>query len=177
MSMTVSNIIPSAHNRALKVLLESKYFVLSTNDKLGPWAAALGFRPLAPCNLYFISQQKSRHSQAIDQNEDVAGVFYNSQASAADAESIQFSGKAYRVVDIAELENVYPEMDSSEISLLLNNNSIKSAYCVNIIEAFVLDQNLYREKGIDGREFVDIKAVFEEYIPQRNKLKKMWRNN
>lgn len=155
----------AASERARTVLTSNKYFVLAINDNSGPWAAALAYTFKAPNFLYFVSQKTSRHGEALLNGGAVAGVIYNSQCSFHDAESIQFSGKGEVVHDIETITDVMraaairdgqPEPTAEQISSV-SNGEPNLVYRVSIDDAYVLDQQLFADKGLDGRE----KVVFE----------------
>ena len=164
--------ILSADERALQVLKTNRYFVLATVDEEGPWVAGLAFVPAAsPPRLYFISRTWARHSKAIERNNRVAGVIYNSTASLLDVESIQFSGTCHRVTDKEELRIVlrgHPadkgdEPDNQALEKIFENPDL-AAYCVTIKDAYVLDQTAWLNFEIDARESTDIYDVFITFL-------------
>lgn len=146
--------------RAKTVLASNKYFALATVDESGPWVATLAYTIGPPNCLYFFSEKTSRHGQALLNGSVVAGVIYNSQCSASDAESIQFSGigeLAHNKETITFVLGLSATQDQVAKSL---QNTSTLLFRVSISDAFVLDQELFSAKGIDGRESVSVKDVF-----------------
>ncbi len=143
--------ILTAIERARSVLRANKYFALATIDENGPWVAVLAYTIGKDNRLYFFSEKTSRHGQAILNGGAIAGVIYNSQCTADDAESLQFSGTGYLSHDKASLKEVMQNQAEIEIAL---QNSSTLLFAVKIEQAFVLDQKLYKEQGIDAREIV-----------------------
>lgn len=164
--------IPAANERALQVLKSNRYFALSTIDQKGPWVAGLAFVPAAsPPRLYWMSRNWARHSKAIEHDNRVAGVIFDSRATLLEVESIQFSGTGHKVTSAEELKIVlrgHPadngdEPNEDAIKKILDDPDL-SAYCVTIEEAFVLDQAAWMDYQIDARESTDIHEVFETFL-------------
>lgn len=166
----MTEILPAVE-RARNVLQKNRYFVLATNDERGPWAAALAFAPALPAKLFFISRTGARHSIAIENNSQVAGVIYDSTATIDDVECIQFSGRGRKVRDSHEARIAlkgHPadkgeDPDDEAVRQLLNNPD-EAAYCITIQDAYVLDQLTWQTQGIDAREPVQILDVFSNYF-------------
>jgi nitroimidazol reductase NimA-like FMN-containing flavoprotein (pyridoxamine 5'-phosphate oxidase superfamily) len=143
--------------RATNVLKATKYLTLATYDPEGPWAAALAYTLVAPNRMYFVSQTASRHGRAVTDESAVAGVIYNSQASEADVESVQFSGvgrlvkNATRIRELMTAGNGGQEPDETEVARLANDPTV-GLFELVVADAYVLDQNAWVEKGIDARE-------------------------
>lgn len=152
---------PSALNRAQTVLSGNQYFVLATHDAQGPWVAALAYTPIAPNYLYFFSEKTSRHGQAILNGNPIAGVIYDSRCSAEEAESLQFSGKGELAHNYANISEVLGNQATEEQIQRALQNTSTLLFRVSIDEAFVLDQKLYTEQGIDGREPVSAKDIIK----------------
>ena len=155
--------IEPANARASKVLASNCYFALATTDADGPWVAALAFTRLAPNYLCFFSQTTSRHGRALRDGAAVAGLIYNSQCSAEDAESIQFSGRGEvkhdRETIAAVLGAGSDTADPAEVEKHLQDETTL-LYRISVDEAWVLDQAIFQEKGVDAREPFDVAAVF-----------------
>lgn len=160
--------IPTAIDRAKTVLKENRYFVLATNDGDGPWAAVLAHTLIAPRYLYFFSQASSRHGRALTNRSRVAGVIYDSRCSPAEAESLQFSGFGEIAHDRASIAEVLRlaavrDGDSPPTEQAIDAAFLKTTtplYRILIENAYVLDQTLFAQEGIDAREDVDIEEAF-----------------
>lgn len=148
-----------ALTRAQTVLNSNRYFVLATLDAQGPWAAVLAYTTIAPNHLYFFSEKTSRHGQALLNGAKVAGVIYDSHCTPEVAESLQFSGKGELAHNYADISKVLGTTSEEQIQQALQSTSTL-LFRVSIDEAFVLDQKLYIEQGIDGREPVSAKEIF-----------------
>ena len=157
----------AADVRARKVYAASKYFVLATQDAEGPWAAALAFTYLAPNDLAFFSQRNSRHGAAIAAGAPVAGVFYDSNCTFEDVESIQFSGRGMLAHDRDTIRSVLEAGRTAEAPAVTDEDvdaeyrkTDGAYYRITIEKAWVLDQRAFSENGIDAREAVDVAAMF-----------------
>ncbi len=156
--------------RAKRVLAANNYFALATQDADGPWVAALAFTFLAPNYLCFFSQATSRHGAAIRQGAKVAGLIYDSQCAGEEAESIQFSGwgearhdrdTIAAVLQAAHSKGGNPPPTNEEIDKhALDDKAL--LFRVSVDEAFVLDQEIYNQKGIDARERIDPVQLFSD---------------
>ncbi|HET7120119.1 MAG TPA: pyridoxamine 5'-phosphate oxidase family protein [Solirubrobacterales bacterium] len=154
----------SAHDRACEVLRRNKYLVLATDDEHGPWAAALAFTLVPPRAFCFVSQTASRHGSAIAGHRRIAGVIFDSTASAEEVESIQFAGSARVVKDVDRIAMVLGlgggKPDKAEVERIAHDPSV-AMYELTVEEAHVLDQAAWIERGVDAREPVDFDAVAE----------------
>ena len=149
----------AALERAKAVLQDNKYFVLATVDEDGPWAATLAHTIVGNC-LYFFSHTSSRHARAVIQgNCKIAGVIYNSQCTPDTAESLQFGGIIDIVQDRHSIVKFLSDEQSSEVDKILQNQDTL-LFRIKLENAYVLDQALYAEQGIDAREAVDIEQLF-----------------
>lgn len=155
-------------DRAIRVIQNNKYMVLATADSDGPWAAALAFVIVGRSELAFISQRSSRHGSAIGKSSAVGGVIFDSQAEAADVESVQFSGTC---VDVGDDEDAIRRVlaaggacDGSAVSYeevkKIQSDPEKGVYVTTLQELYVLDQAAWQKQQIDARETVDKEAVF-----------------
>lgn len=156
-----------ANVRARKVYAASKYFVLATQDADGPWAAALAFTYLAPRDLSFFSQRNSRHGAALAEGAPVAGVFYDSNCTFENVESIQFSGRGALAHDRDTIRAVLEASRAAEAPAVTDEDveaehakTDGAYYRVTIEKAWVLDQRAFQNNGIDARETVDVAAIF-----------------
>lgn len=163
--------IPPADERALSVLRQNRYFVLSTYDEDGPWTAALAFTPALPSCLYFVSRTWARHSKAIGFDNRVSGVIFDSRLPIEEVESIQFSGQCEEISDFERTRATligHPaengETPEDRIVEDLLKDTDLAAYCVTIEDAYVLDQEAWLNSQIDAREPTDIKKVFSVFL-------------
>lgn len=162
--------INPALTRAKKVLAANGYFALATNDAEGPWVAALAHTFVAPNYLCFFSQATSRHGAAIKGGARVAGLLYDSQCTFEEVESIQFSGWgdvprdretiAALLTAINAKDGNLPPTDEDIDKRLADTSSL--LFRISINDAYVLDQHLFHEQGIDARERVDVLAMFSD---------------
>ncbi|MDD9912034.1 MAG: pyridoxamine 5'-phosphate oxidase family protein [Alphaproteobacteria bacterium] len=163
--------IKAAETRAEEVILTNKYFSLATVDDNGPWAAALAYTIGFPNYLYFFSHKTSLHGQAMLQPSKISGVIFDSTVLPENAESIQFSGvgEVCHKRELIEyvLEQNYEEPPNEDKINELFNNHKTVLFRVSIDEAFVLDQKLFLETGIDGRQPFDIQTVFSRLANQQ----------
>lgn len=70
---------------------------LATIDESGPWASDIIYVFDVKLNIYWLSHIKTRHSQAILKNPQVAGTITLSNRSKEDNIGIQFAGIAEKV--------------------------------------------------------------------------------
>lgn len=157
--------VATALDRALEVYMSNKYFVLATKDDRGPWAAALAHTFVEPSSLCFFSQRNSRHGKALLRGENVAGVIYNSQCAPEEAESIQFAGLGSlshdrkTIGEVLAAGNGGKPVSEEVIDEHLAKKDV-ALFKVEILECWVLDQEAYKNSGIDAREAVEISALF-----------------
>jgi nitroimidazol reductase NimA-like FMN-containing flavoprotein (pyridoxamine 5'-phosphate oxidase superfamily) len=160
--------IAPALSRARAVLRENTYFALATVDATGPWVATLAYTAVAPCYLYFFSEETSRHGAALAGGATVAGVIYDSRCTPAEAESLQFNGRgemAHERAQIAEVLRLAAQREGEaaptvqQIDEAVAKTSTR-LFRILVEEAYVLDQELFARQGVDGREAVDVKEVF-----------------
>lgn len=160
--------VAPAVDRAKEVVRTNRYFVLATVDKTGPWTAVLAHTLGPPNCLYFFSEMDSRHGKALQKGAAVAGVMYDSRCSPAEAESLQFSGRGELAHNRASIEFVLREGARRDGQSPPTTADVEAAikkpttrlFKITIQEAFVLDQELFASKGLDGRVKVDVKHVF-----------------
>lgn len=164
--------LPSALNRAIKVLSENKYFVLAINDDNGPWASALAHTLGSPNCLFFFSSKSSRHGTAMSKRCKIAGVLYDSTCSVEDVESIQFSGEGKMahtrdnvefVLRLSAKRDRDQEPSDEEIDIAFNKSETL-LYRVDVQEAYVLNQELFGKEGVDGREPFDVLSAFQKVL-------------
>lgn len=156
--------------RAKKVLANNSYFALATHDDDGPWIAALAHTFVKPNYLCFFSHATSRHAKAIGDGARVAGLIYDSQCTFEEVESIQFSGWADVPADrptVAALMTAINEKDGKPAPTELEvDERIRDKkallFRVSVDDAYVLDQHVFQNEGIDAREPVDVVAMFNE---------------
>lgn len=163
-----------ALDRALQVITTNQYLTLATVDGQGPWCAALAYRLGPPACLYFFSQHSSRHVQAIQQNPRIAGVIYNSALPPEQAESIQFEGRADIVADLDTYAFVLKEKPrpdapdaSREKAQTLHKDPNLKLVRLTLNHAYVLDQDLYAAKQVDGRQPVNVEDLFRRLTSPR----------
>jgi nitroimidazol reductase NimA-like FMN-containing flavoprotein (pyridoxamine 5'-phosphate oxidase superfamily) len=164
--------IKSPDERAVEVMLANKYLALATMDAHGPWAAGIAHGIVPPNHIGFLSYLDSRHIKAIVEDPRVAGVIFDSRASTEEVESIQFSGIA--TLDQSE-ETIrrlfkYSAMRTKE-AMVPDETILKHAsqddpvlVMIEVERMYVLDQHQYENSGKDGREPVDLMAVFKSYF-------------
>ncbi len=153
--------------RALQVVKTNQYFTLATQDSHGPWAAALAYTLGPPHCLYFFSQKKSRHGQALLNKSKIAGVFYDSTLPPEKVESLQFSGYgelAHNYENISYVLNANGEQVAEEKIQQKLNDTSTLLFRICVEAAYVLDQELYAEKAIDGRQPVSVEKLFSLLI-------------
>lgn len=90
--------------KLIKDILERGYLMsLATVDKSGPWVADVIFVPMG-FNLYWLSEEKTRHSQAILKNPKVAVTITLSNKQGEDNIGLQIEGNAEKIDgDILEI--------------------------------------------------------------------------
>lgn len=81
---------------------------LGTMDENGPWVSDVIFVHDDKFNIYWISERKTRHSQAIEKNPKVAGTITISNSKGQDNVGLQFEGIAEKVDgDIIEVARLH----------------------------------------------------------------------
>jgi uncharacterized protein YhbP (UPF0306 family) len=90
--------------KLVKSILDQGYLMsLATVDESGPWVSDLIFVP-EDLNLYWISEEDTRHSKAILQNSKVAATITISNRGGEDNVGLQIEGLAEKVEgDILEI--------------------------------------------------------------------------
>jgi uncharacterized protein YhbP (UPF0306 family) len=85
------------NQRVLQVLNSSHLMSLGVQDDRGPWVSDVIFIFDDENNLYWMSDPKCRHSQAILKNPKVAGTITASNKSKEPNFGIQFEGTAEKI--------------------------------------------------------------------------------
>lgn len=153
-------IVTSAQERGRQVLQSNKYVALATVDANGPWAATLAYTIGSDHGLYFFSHTSARHVKAVlGSNHKVAGVIYDSHCTPETAESLQFSGTVELTHDRRSILQLLSAEQAHEVEKILQNDETL-LFRIVMKDAYVLDQELYAAKGIDGRQAVDVRYLF-----------------
>lgn len=77
-----------------EILRDNREMVLATAHSNAPWAATLVFGHDQDLNLYWVSDQNSRHSQELDKNPQVAAVINKPHEGEGKDKGLQIEGKA-----------------------------------------------------------------------------------
>lgn len=85
------------HKVIEEILRDSREMVLATASQKGPWAAALVFGHDQNFNLYWISDNKARHSKEIVKNPNVAAVIDVQPTGQGKDRGLQIQGQAFEL--------------------------------------------------------------------------------
>ncbi len=92
------------HGRIAAVLATWKTMTLATSDETGrPWAATVFYASDADLNLYFVSDEKTRHGRDLCRTQRVAAAINADAATWDEVIGVQLEGEA-RVLDGAPRE-------------------------------------------------------------------------
>ncbi len=80
-----------------EVLSKAHLMSLAVVDESGPWASYVIFVFDEDLNIYWLSDEKTRHSQAILKNPKASGAISVNHRSGEDDIAVQFSGIAEKV--------------------------------------------------------------------------------
>ena len=97
------------YDGALEILNSNIYCTLSTASNDGePWVSPVFFAFDKALNIYWLSEETSKHSELIKSNSRVSCVVFNSDASAGADNAVYFSGNAeiYSGEDVNEPLNL-----------------------------------------------------------------------
>lgn len=90
--------------RAKEVLKTIEYATIATTGKDGkPWNSPIAHAWDDARNIYWFSDENSRHSQNIRENEDVAIVIYDSTSPFGEGRGVYIEAKAYELADRDEI--------------------------------------------------------------------------
>ena len=115
--------------RIFEVLKQTHLMSLGVSDKNGPWIADVIFIYDNEFNLYWMSDPEARHSEAILENNKVAGSITNSTKSRETNFGIQFEGIAEKLEGIQFkllvkhlAKRGYPKPELSQASKVLDGD-------------------------------------------------------
>lgn len=86
-----------------EILRDSREMVLATTGEGGPWAASLVFGHNENYNLYWTSQDDSRHSLDLAKNPQAAVVINKEPTNGDGDKGLQLEGKAYKLTNETEI--------------------------------------------------------------------------
>ena len=85
--------IDTFYQEALEILNSQMYCVLSTASLQGePWISPVFFAFDEKINLFWVSEECSRHSTLVKQNPRLSCVVFNSSATPGEGNAVYFSG-------------------------------------------------------------------------------------
>lgn len=171
--IAISMANPSPNERAIDIISNNRYFVLSTCDDGGPWAAPLVcIETCNPAGLVFFSSNKSRHAQQIMKSGKVAGAIFNSTLPTADVDGLQFEGNAKKISpltlpsELPAFSRRYAKKQGKIFDGKLEKMPDLSyrLYKIEITKAWVCDLEAYELFGTDKRVETDVEKVFTSAV-------------
>jgi len=140
------------HNKkAAEIIKKIPYITLATvSDDGQPWNSPLWSVYDKDLNFYWVSDQKSVHSEDLRSNNKVFCVIYDSTMAEGTGEGVYFKGKAF---ELAERE-VLVECPTREKPITFKGNDILKIYKVVPEKIWMNDD----EKDVNGKYVRDIKV-------------------
>jgi uncharacterized protein YhbP (UPF0306 family) len=161
----------SPASRAAKMITENRYLTLSTASSDGPWAAPVNYAIGPGRHLHYYSARKARHSHDVGESSDVAAAIFNSQATAADVDGLQFAARC-SVLHGDELATVHqyyfgvtltPEERDWWLRPVsaFDEGGTWAFYRLDIQGLWVIDFESIERERLDGRIQVDLEEMWE----------------
>jgi nitroimidazol reductase NimA-like FMN-containing flavoprotein (pyridoxamine 5'-phosphate oxidase superfamily) len=92
--------------KACQVIAENYYMTIATCSLAAtPWVSPVFFAYDTSFNLYWVSSKDTRHSKLIRENQQVAIVIFNSQATGDNVDAVYCEANAFELSDSSEIEN------------------------------------------------------------------------
>lgn len=100
------------------ILERGSFISLATLDEGGVWVSGLLYVLDADYNIYWVSDENVRHSQAILKNPNVAGTVIISARPGDESEAVQISGVAELCAEVpSEAKRHYQEKRGKQVQI------------------------------------------------------------
>jgi Pyridoxamine 5'-phosphate oxidase len=162
----------SPASRAAKMITENRYLTLSTASSDGPWAAPINYALGPGRYLHYYSARKARHSQDVGDSSNVAAAIFNTQATEADVDGLQFTARC-SVLHGGELAivhqyyfdvNLTPEQRGRWLRPVsaFDEGGTWAFYRLDIQGLWVIDFESIERERLDSRILVDLEEMWEQ---------------